>query len=160
MATTLAKISIKDNSTWNTYLNLIYPVGSVYFSYTSTSPADRFGGTWSSISNKFIYTGGVSTGGSTTHVHKLDAYGGANIDLGPNEAGSALIISHNYKRTAAQNAKVDKMTNPEVNTYNMGTTGTASEKHTEPVTLTGQTNTNIDTSLPPYQQVYCWRRTA
>lgn len=52
------------------------------------------------------------------------------------------------------------MTNPEVNTYNMGTTGTASEKHTEPVTLTGQTNTNIDTSLPPYQQVYCWRRTA
>ena len=107
-----------------------------------------------------FYTGGVSTGGSTTHVHKLDAYGGANIDLGPNEAGSALIISHNYKRTAAQNAKVDKMTNPEVNTYNMGTTGTASEKHTEPVTLTGQTNTNIDTSLPPYQQVYCWRRTA
>lgn len=57
MATTLANISIKDSSSWNTYLNLIYPVGTLYFSYTSTSPANRFGGSWSAISSKFIYTG-------------------------------------------------------------------------------------------------------
>ena len=69
MATTLANISIKDNSSWNTYLNLIYPVGSIYIAYTSTSPATRFGGTWSQISSRFLYcTTGVGTGGSNTHT--------------------------------------------------------------------------------------------
>ena len=46
MATTLANISIKDSSSWNTLLNLIYPIGSLYFSSNSTSPGSRFGGTW------------------------------------------------------------------------------------------------------------------
>lgn len=59
MATTLASISIKDNSTWNTYLNLIYPIGSVYISYTSTSPATRFGGTWAAHSGTPV-TGGIA----------------------------------------------------------------------------------------------------
>ena len=73
MATTLANISIKDNSSWNTYLDLIYPVGSIYISYTSTSPATRFGGTWSQISSRFLYcTTGVGTGGSNTHTLTLN----------------------------------------------------------------------------------------
>ena len=69
MVTTLANISIKDNSSWNTYLNLIYPVGSIYIAYTSTSPATRFGGTWSQISSRFLYcTDNIETGGSNTHT--------------------------------------------------------------------------------------------
>lgn len=73
MATTLANISIKDNSSWNTYLDLIYPVGSIYIAYTFTSPATRFGGTWSQISSRFLYcTTGVGTRGSNTHTLTVD----------------------------------------------------------------------------------------
>lgn len=49
MATSLTKISIKDSSSWNSFLDLIYPIGSLYFSSNSTSPGSRFGGTWTTL---------------------------------------------------------------------------------------------------------------
>ena len=51
----------------------LYPVGAVYISANSTSPASLFGGTWESISGRFLlgadntYTAG-STGGEATHT--------------------------------------------------------------------------------------------
>ena len=57
---TLAEIMLK-----------IYPVGAVYISVNSTSPASLFGGTWESISGRFLlgadntYTAG-STGGEAS----------------------------------------------------------------------------------------------
>lgn len=87
MATTLAKISIKDSSSWNTYLNLIYPVGSVYFATNNTSPATRFGGTWSAVSgSRYLrLMNNAGTGGTNTtfkiplscmpaHTHKYGNY--------------------------------------------------------------------------------------
>ena len=50
----------------------LYPVGAVYISANSTSPASLFGGTWESIGGRFLlaadstYTAG-STGGEATH---------------------------------------------------------------------------------------------
>lgn len=66
-------ISIKDDTNWYTLLDLVYPVGSIYCSTKSTSPASLMGGTWSAISGKFLlgtnstYTLG-STGGEATHT--------------------------------------------------------------------------------------------
>ena len=51
----------------------LYPVGAVYISANSTSPASLFGGTWESIGGRFLlaadstYTAG-STGGAATHT--------------------------------------------------------------------------------------------
>lgn len=71
---TLANVSIKDNSSWTTLLNMIYPVGSYYISNNTTSPATRFGGTWTRLQdNRFLrcYTSAGSTGGSDRHKHIL-----------------------------------------------------------------------------------------
>ena len=70
MATTLGKISIKDSSSWNTFLNLIYPVGSYYLANTATSPGSRFGGTWTQITGQRFLCGHSSagTGGGNTHT--------------------------------------------------------------------------------------------
>lgn len=48
----------------------IYPVGAIYISYDSTSPATLFGGTWTAINGRFLlaqnstYTAGSTGGGS------------------------------------------------------------------------------------------------
>lgn len=54
------------------YVNLmdvIYPVGSIYQSMSSTSPASTIGGTWEQIKT-FLYgsTSAGSTGGEATHT--------------------------------------------------------------------------------------------
>ena len=157
MATTLANISIKDSSSWNTLLNLIYPVGSLYFSYTSTSPASRFGGSWSAITGRFIYANAsISTGGGEKHSHTLSSNGGACIDLGMNAAKDSMIFSHRSN---------DDTTNlqftPNYLRYMTPTAiGDASEKNVRTsVALMGKTDSQT-ASNPSYQSVYCWRRTA
>ena len=50
---------------------MIYPVGAIYISYSSTSPATLFGGTWTQISGRFLVASGsasysyVNTSGSS-----------------------------------------------------------------------------------------------
>lgn len=74
MATTLGKISIKDSSSWNTFLNLIYPVGSYYLANTATSPGSRFGGTWTQITGQRFLCGdkSVTTGGANSVTLSVD----------------------------------------------------------------------------------------
>lgn len=49
-------------------LDVIYPVGSVYFSSTTTSPAETIGGTWTQVSGRYLKadTTPMATGGSDT----------------------------------------------------------------------------------------------
>lgn len=67
--TTAANISFKNSTAWISLLNLVYPVGSLYFSSNNTSPANRFGGTWSQLTNAVVraYNGWGYTG-SDTHA--------------------------------------------------------------------------------------------
>lgn len=64
-------INFKDNNNWKQLLDLIYPIGSIYTSVNSTSPATLFGGTWQQLKDRFLicanntYTAG-STGGAAT----------------------------------------------------------------------------------------------
>lgn len=51
---------------------VVYPVGAIYMSVNSVSPATLFGGTWSRISDRFLLAAGESysagsTGGEATH---------------------------------------------------------------------------------------------
>ena len=70
---------------WNgaPLLNLVYPVGSIYFSSKNTNPGTLFGGTWTQIKDRFILAAGDyysngATGGAATvtlavsnmHSHK------------------------------------------------------------------------------------------
>lgn len=52
-------------------LDIVYPIGSVYISFNSTSPATIIGGTWELLNNVFLYgtsgTIGVK-GGEANHV--------------------------------------------------------------------------------------------
>ena len=59
MAVTLGNIYIKDSADWNTYLDLIYPIGSIYITTSSTSPASSIGGSWAQMEpGNFLMTAG------------------------------------------------------------------------------------------------------
>lgn len=86
-------------------LNLVYPVGSVYISVNSTSPATLFGGTWVEIQDRFLlgrssgHTAG-STGGESevaltatnmpSHTHTTGSAGGHTPE------GTIASASHSH----------------------------------------------------------------
>lgn len=90
----LPQLYYKENDTWAEYYGSM-PIGSVYMSYESTSPATIYGGTWTRITSAVIRGNSGSThgyAGSDTvtltadnlpyHNHSINTYNssGDNID--------------------------------------------------------------------------------
>lgn len=123
-------------------LDHIYPINSIYISYSHTNPGNLFGGTWVRITNAFLWatdangtigqTGGESEVKLTTkelpaHSHNISA---ANTASGSTSAQNKLRYNNDassYVGTIASN--------------NTGS---------------GEAHNN----MPPYIQVSVWRRTA
>lgn len=59
-------IKYKNGSSW---IDILHPVNSFYFSYASTSPSSLFGGTWTQVTDAAL-RGATDTGyvGSDTHT--------------------------------------------------------------------------------------------
>lgn len=117
-------------------LNILFPIGYVYISTSSTNPSSTFGGTWEQIKDKFLlsagdtYTAG-NTGGEATHT------------LTVNEIPSH---NHNYAMKSGSGGwTIASMSNG-----NGTTNGVTNE------TGGGQAHNN----MPPYLVVYVWKRTA
>lgn len=137
---------------WINILNVIYPVGSVYFSTINTSPASIIGGTWSQLTGGMlglVGSTGVAAAGSNggsrkisvnqmpshTHTFGRRSYGGSfESDLGwwysnINDSGSGWLVI----------------------------TGTADGAWGVPeIASTGGGNDYI----PAHTAVYAWKRTA
>lgn len=123
-------------------LDYLHPVGSVYQSTDSTSPAELFGGTWEQIKDVFLLAAGDShaagsTGGEEEHTltkveipdhtHTLK-YTGQSVTEGVNAIRLYQAASNQY------------------NEYSGGQSSDCG----------GQAHNN----MPPYLAVYTWRRTA
>lgn len=115
-----------------------YPVGAIYLSVNSTSPATLFGGTWERLENRFLlgagssYTAGA-TGGEATHTLTIDEMPSHN---------------HGFKRTTSATASGS-------NFARMASNGDAV---TDLITNTG--GGQAHNNMPPYLAVYMWKRTA
>lgn len=93
-------------------LNAAYPVGSIYMSVSSTSPATLFGGTWTQLKDRFLLGAGDSysngaTGGAATvalteanlagHTHTVPAHAhGLNGHKHSVGAHSHSVNSHTH----------------------------------------------------------------
>lgn len=145
-----------------------YPVGAVYISYVSTSPASLFGGTWTPITGRFPYfNAGTSTGGSARHRHW--------IPMGKAVSDGMYVYDFDQSGTmfAGKNISGNKslqgalMNFSSFDTYSTGPSAGFSamllSSTSEPVTgVSNQavSSTNPGDALPPYQTLYAWRRTA
>lgn len=124
----------------------IYPVGAIYMSVNSTSPASLFGGTWTQLKDRFLLGAGStysngSTGGAATveltkdempsHTHDLWLASTANTGTGT----TGYVMCGKYKE-----GTTDKFY---VNDNAVESTG-AGDAHE---------------NMPPYLVVYMWKRT-
>ena len=136
-------------------LTTVYPVGAIYMSTSSTSPASLFGGTWEQIKDRFLWctTTSTTTGGSQTkniqHNHGaggLHALGGSINDRADTYGYSPCGSDGDYPSGYGAGGGM-----PDFGWVNHATNvGGATDNG-------GSTSLNI---MPPWYSVYCWRRTA
>ena len=124
----------------------MYPVGSIYLSYASTSPATLFGGTWSQISGRFLYcTTGTGTGGHNDITLTIDQ-----------------IPSHNHAPQAGVRFvhKIDNTTPGTDYDITVARGGPANVWYKYLSHTGNRGGGKSHSNMPAYQGVYCWRRTA
>lgn len=138
-------------SSWTNLLDLIYPTGTFYLSYNSTSPAANFGGTWVQVKDRFLLGVGTKKLGTTSgeeavtltidqipaHFHSNKQTDGTAcwpIEVAP--AGAGFF-------EATVNA-------------GQGSSTSVWTENRDPARGGGKEHTN----MPPYLCIYMWRRTA
>ena len=128
----------------------VYPVGSIYISYLSTSPATLFGGTWTQIKDRFL----VAWNGTTGTFRLIDDTGGEEThQLTINE-----MPAHNHRDVTGTNDanRIKIGGNSGSDEGILYSTGFNEWISTENTVGGNQAHNN----LPPYMAVYMWRRTA
>ena len=93
------EVILKEN-----FLNLVYPVGSIYWSSNNTNPANLFGGTWTQIKDRFILAAGDSysngaTGGAATVTLTVNNMPSHSLSFTP----SGNVSSHSHSFTPSGN---------------------------------------------------------
>jgi hypothetical protein len=122
---------------------LSYPVGAIYMSTVSTSPATLFGGTWEALGGRMLigvngtYAAGA-TGGAATHTLTKAELPSYDLDI---YAGSYKLY---YLQTTAAGGN------------GVGGLGTGGSAFNAKSGGSGAAHNN----MPPYLAVYMWERTA
>ena len=140
-------------------VDLIYPVGSIYMSTVSASPAVLFGGTWTQIEDVFLLAAGSAhtageTGGEEVHTLVEDelpsisgsfnickAFGSNTNNTIPGRAGKFTSANADSTSQVGLSASSKSSYNLQRLTYSFG-------------------GDNAHNNMPPYLAVYVWKRTA
>lgn len=132
----------KNDSTWEQIQLVSFPVGAIYMSYTSTSPASFIGGSWTQIQERFLLAAGGEydagdTGGETEHT--------LTVNEMPSHNHSATFETVDSPAFSGRYALVE-------------TRHTESQIYQNTTSNTGGNQPH--NNMPPYLVVYIWRRTA
>lgn len=122
-------------------VDLVYPVGSYYWSSNSTSPSTLFGGTWTQVKDRFVLAAGDSysvnaTGGEKTHTLTVNEMPGHSHEVWMEFRGGAEGLAFNSWIVRGGGGTLSTV----VSDSRGG----------------GQAHNN----MPPYIVAFCWRRTA
>ena len=122
-----------------------YPVGALYLSFSATSPASLFGGTWAQISGRFLRAAsGTGTGGSDTCTLTSGQMPNHHHGVISERDGDWMGL---WQSNVSEGGLWWVVSN--------GTPGANRGLKTTSVGGGGSHN-----NMPAYQDVYAWRRTA
>ena len=153
-------------------LDRIQPVGSLYFSTTSTSPASLFGGTWERYAQGRVMVSASDTdtdftvgkaGGEKTHSHTYGIVFGTNygFTILSDSRTSPQIGVIDYSLTVGN--RIRKHGIAPINKTTNGFADPVYGSYGDNKSLDLQENEGLTTrasSMEPYVAVYIWRRTA
>lgn len=178
-----ARITLLENFK-QTFLNTVYPVGSIYISMNETDPGALFGGTWERISGRFL----LGCGGTGPGANNSSGFGSLPTDqevwfsdLQPGSTGGeyqhtlsvAELPAHNHLRLYTESGPWVSAplygvflynTSPQTgnllpNSNNWSATN-ANMQHRADL-ATGHTgSTYSHNNIPPYLTVAMWKRIA
>lgn len=152
-------------------LDRIQPVGSLYFSTSSTSPASLFGGTWERYAQGRVMVSASDTdtdftvgktGGTKTHSHVYGIVFGTNYGItilsDSRESPQSGLID--YDLTVGN--RIRRHGIPSISETTNGFADSVYGSYAENKTLSlrqNEANTTKVSSMEPYVAVYIWRRT-
>lgn len=175
---TSLQTSLNDKIEASDLLDLIYPVGSIYMSVNSTSPATLFGGTWQKIEGRFLLASGTTSGEEPTidNTYTLgDTGGSATVTLTAAQSGvpahnHGMAHTHNHNHSAIGYTNTGGSGTARRNPigYNAtGSVGTLATDADNTASSKSQTDNNAGAdaseahdNMPPYIIVNVWERTA
>lgn len=151
-------VNATDAVSKSSLLDLVYPIGSIYQTTKSTSPASLFGGTWTQIKDTFLLAVGDNyssgdTGGSETHTLTVEELAAHKHTQGTVLQGDAF----GNMTTPANGVALVNGTGAQY--YDAGTIiqGSEAAMMNECATAGGGAPHN---NMPPYLAVYMWQRIA
>ena len=149
-----------EGRTWAQAMLELHPVGSIYMSFDSTSPAQLFGGTWERLENRFLLGAGGSyavgeTGGEENHTL-------TDGEMPRHQHDERLMIEGysgwDSYTTTTYNILFTRNKREYGIQFNAGgeTFNAASVSANVPTTYTGDGASH--NNMPPYIAVYMWKR--
>ena len=146
-------------------VNIVYPVGSLYWSKNSTNPNMLFGGTWVQIKDKFILTAGDTykvgtTGGEAAHTLTI-----AELPAHNHTGTAANAGNHTHTTALAYNVCSGSgygkyMPTNETHKHIDNVTSSSAGSHSHSLTLNNTGGGQAHNNLPPYIVYFCWERIA
>lgn len=141
-------------------MDKVYPVGSIYLSFSDVNPSTSFGGTWEQIEQgRFLISAGSSytvnsKGGNTSVTSNFTGTTALNINQIPSHTHAL-----GYQKYGKTSGSTDWLVQASYGSspYKDGSTGSAGSSQGHNHTMNHSHTVSI---LPPYVAVYMWRRTA
>ena len=127
-------------------VDIVYPVNSIYISYSHTSPTALFGGTWERIENAFLWGASENSvigtlGGEAEHTLTIE-----EMPMHDHVSWGGGI---NWVDTNASGTNVSGYKQPSMTAATASLIMTASTGESQP-----------HNNMPPYVEVSIWRRIA
>lgn len=146
--------------TFQNVVNLLYPVGSIYWNKTdSTNPGTLFGvGTWVALTDVFIAAKGstfTTTGGALTQTLSSGNLPAHDHFQYANEITTTVTASGLYINSSQQPAATNY--NGSGGSANYATVGTSTGATVGKTSSVG--SSTAFSIVPPYDSAYCWYRT-
>lgn len=155
--------TVTPNKSMINIVDAVYPVGSIYMSVNSTSPASLFGGTWEQIKDRFLLGAGSKSAGATggeenhtltisempSHTHETALF------VNPSDTSWGVFGRGNNLKSYKSNY---------ASWFEFYTYGNDANRYAEGDETSLLTKSNGSTSshnnMPPYLSVYIWKRTS